>query len=382
MNYYTYDRRVALIQHAPRRTGPFLKGLVSKVTEAAQNFSNAIKELRKLAPGEELRYLFSDAYLEVDDYDFESAQKQADRFLESIDHWPSLVRDIVDQSPGAASYRKRSFSYLLDSIKRHLDDLPTVHRLVQELAKADQAQLRLAAEWAVDAIGRNALKVPEIVNRIAELGSQILPPMVKALPKLEELNRLWSAHSEADLKPASEKVETLYHASVNAAELAQKGFRPGTHRVEGLGGSNEGRISFTSDLYIAKEIGRTLKIAVMIAKGQVKAKDILEWSRSEGIRDRVVSTFEGNYGRGQSMDTPGRVMQLYEAYLGHSSTYNPVFMGDQNRLMQRLKGKNYRSVGVIAAEVDMTHPDITHYPAEREYRVPPEAVLKIVKLLK
>ena len=37
--------------------------------------------------------------------------------------------------------------------------------------------------------------------------------------------------------------------------------------------------------------------------------------------------------------------------------------------------------GIIEAEVSMAHPGVSYHSGEREYRVPPEAVLKISGLM-
>ena len=41
----------------------------------------------------------------------------------------------------------------------------------------------------------------------------------------------------------------------------------------------------------------------------------------------------------------------------------------------------YSDIGVLVADVNMTDPDITYKPAEREYRVPVSAIVKLKKVI-
>jgi len=49
--------------------------------------------------------------------------------------------------------------------------------------------------------------------------------------------------------------------------------------------------------------------------------------------------------------------------------------------MRKFKALNRKDIGILVADVDMTHPDIMYFGAEREFRVPPEAVLDIKKVI-
>lgn len=69
--------------------------------------------------------------------------------------------------------------------------------------------------------------------------------------------------------------QKMYHVTANATTLMRSGFKTDINQeVEGLGGQNtdsagQAAISFTVDLYVAKEVARPLKEAIMIAKWQV-----------------------------------------------------------------------------------------------------------------
>ena len=195
-------------------------------------------------------------------------------------------------------------------------------------------------------------------------------------------------YNDPKWEPESEDIETLYHASVDAKTIfRRKAFDTKVPEPKGLGGAQgdkRGRpaISFTSDLYVAKEIARSLKEAIMIARGEVKAAHILDWARRHGIHDDVERTFKSTYG---PLD-PKRVehvMDLYRVYLTyHKTRYNPVFFGDMGRLMQTFKRQKVSDVGVLVCRVNMRDKDIAYLPAEHEYRVPPASVISVDKLIR
>lgn len=200
--------------------------------------------------------------------------------------------------------------------------------------------------------------------------------------KLGELSRTYSRPGS---RPQDEKLEILYHTSINAKNLARTGFHAGPAQAAGIGGSTETKtgkpaISFTSDLYVAKEIRRALKEAILVAHGQVKRKDILDWSRREGILGGVLEAYHTLSGGGNPED-PFEVYSLYRAYLTISKRYDPLFFGNQRRLFKAFQSKTPRDVGILVCQVNMRDPNIDYLAAMREYRVPADAVQKILKVL-
>jgi hypothetical protein len=233
------------------------------------------------------------------------------------------------------------------------------------------------------------------------------------------------------LSPKVEKIEKLYHASIKARELYEHGFsekRPEGGGM-GLGGSVEdgagnNAISFTYDPKYALEIARWLKEAALVAQGKVKPSQIMLWADKEHVADKTLEYFMSSHGGSVGGDrlgdditylkreggkwkvvlqtwTPGKgyveslgdidlifhskrsVYQLYVAYaLSNPFRDNPVSM-DDDALLERLDRENVdpRDIGVIVAEIDMTDPDISYKPGEREYRVPPRSIKKIVKFM-
>ena len=184
------------------------------------------------------------------------------------------------------------------------------------------------------------------------------------------------------------KIETLYHASINAVQLKQKGFFKNWVPGGGLGGSRSTKdfskgVSFTYDLYIAKEIARALKIASLIARKQVTAHHILDWAKRSNI---LKKTIEGSGLENlHSLEKPENVMSLYRGFLSATERkgkgYDPFFMGSAKSLMSILSSTSPHNIGVVACSINMEDPNIKYLPREREYRIPVEAIISIDKLI-
>lgn len=248
---------------------------------------------------------------------------------------------------------------------------------------------------------------PEIVAKLHQLGETAKACVTlvdSTLPRIE-------AFSTGDVKP--EKMETLYHASVKARDIYSHGFQAEMPKDQlGLGGSQEGSngvkgISFTYDLKAALDIARSFKEAAMIATGEIKASDILDWGAHDidlqeflmwikikvdkrawdfthdghrwilKVRELGGETVEKDID--EVLDKPMDVFNVYDAFLfAHPSRLNPVHM-NRFALLTYLKDADPKDIGVVSAEVDMTHPGIAAKGGEREFRVPPAAVLKVTR---
>ena len=81
----------------------------------------------------------------------------------------------------------------------------------------------------------------------------------------------------------------------------------------------------------------------------------------------------------EALSRPIDVFNVYDAFLfSHPTRMNPVHM-NRARLLEYLKDADPKDIGVVAADVDMTHPGVMSAPGEREFRVPPVAVVKVTK---
>jgi hypothetical protein len=236
-----------------------------------------------------------------------------------------------------------------------------------------------------------ALKHKDLVqyDKLVREADKLATDLEDAAVRLQHMKTsAWQRYHDKDWVPESEDVETLYHASIDAKPIyRRKAFDTKVPEAKGLGGSQGDRrgrpaISFTSDLYVAKEIARALKESIMIARGEVKAADILDWSRRHGIYDDVDRNFKTTYGP-LDPKKPVHTMDLYRIYLTfHKTRYNPVFFGDMEKLLRTLKTHKVSDVGVLACRINMRDKDIAYLASMHEYRVPPTAVVSVDKLIR
>jgi hypothetical protein len=157
-------------------------------------------------------------------------------------------------------------------------------------------------------------------------------------------------------------------------EILRKGFQKNipVDRI-GLGGATKG-ISMTSDLKIAMDISRFLKEVIMIFKGKLKYRHIVDWMNREGI-DPKKWTYKKE---------PENVLELakfYEYYLWMSKIRTvPVTMWSDSKAVKSFARRKASDVAILKCKVNMKHPDIEYHKGEREFRVPPEAVLECKKI--
>jgi len=185
---------------------------------------------------------------------------------------------------------------------------------------------------------------------------------------------------EHQYQPETEEIETLWHATAYAAEIAQGGFEAegrGERRGVGTYGEFDG-ISFTHDLKIAHDISRSLKELTLIANGQVTRRQLLGWMQKEGIDPQKAASVYGQ--EVLTNDDPQSVGNLYRVYLAYSPLrVDPVF-ANVPEVIEQLKGRKPQDVGVIQAEVNMRTQGIRHQTGESEWIVPPEAVKSYKRL--
>jgi hypothetical protein len=185
---------------------------------------------------------------------------------------------------------------------------------------------------------------------------------------------------EHQYQPETEEVETLWHATAYAAEIAQSGFEAegrGARRGVGTYGEFNG-ISFTHDLKIAHDISRSLKELTLIANGQVTRRHLLGWMEAEGIEPQKAASVYGQ--EVLTSDDPASVGNLYRVYLAYSPLrVDPVF-ANVPEVIEQLKGRKPQDVGIIQAEVNMRTPGIKHQTGESEWITPPEAVKSYKRL--
>lgn len=194
-----------------------------------------------------------------------------------------------------------------------------------------------------------------------------------------------------DVPPPSENVETLYHASLNAKNLKREGFEkevPAGGGIGGAQGDKKGKpaVSFTSDLQTAKEIARSLKEATMVMQGRYKLPKILDDIRREDpkLLDRIVENMRRTDGAPFPPESDEDLWSLYNSWIWLSNKkFNPVYFGGgRSAWVKMFKRAKLSDIGVVAAEVDMSDPDINYLRAMHEYRVPPRAIGEVTKLIR
>jgi len=238
--------------------------------------------------------------------------------------------------------------------------------------------------WELDPKLKDAVKsIPIEHAKLVELIDHAQKKVEASIPKWVSLGK--------KQPPSHADVETLYHASVNAKQLARTGFQK--HRpagLVGLGGSTSPHgtlskrgISFTYDLYVAKEIARVFKELALAARGKLRASTVLDWARREGIYDKVLQYHVDAPRAREHLEGPlGAVKTLMAYYAANPRRYDPGFLTRAQELVNRLKKLNPRNIGVVAAKVDMRGVAVGDYVFnEREYRVYPENIVKIVRVI-
>ncbi len=226
----------------------------------------------------------------------------------------------------------------------------------------------------------------EIINRTKKFFLDLLKyirkielfedKMVTQLDLMDRAERKYYSGGGKDIKPEHKQIEVLYHATPYIREIMQSGLKVG--ETKALGGEVENSISFTSDFQIAKEIVRTFREAIAIAKGQIPPEKIIIKAKMDGINVEKSDPYKSyQYDKNPSNlksyhDEIYHAWNLYTYYLALSKKrYNPAFFGVGPENFKHLDPKN---VGIIAAKVDMTKIK-TYLSSMEEYRAPPEAVL-------
>jgi hypothetical protein len=406
-----YLQKQALIAVPPRSLSGLFSIVLRKLSgvRRMKEIAEKIAHDRDDAPD----YTYWTSKAEIDEYDLSSYTERAERTEEQI---------------------KRTIEYArygqpdIDQMLVYAKDFSENARFI---AFADSSTNKM------DAAASECSFLPSMLSLFKEfhhLAHEFTEAMRLLQTKLQTLRDAAAMdHNDNSALPKHEKIETLYHASIYARDLARTGFESSRPKGGGLGlgGSVEDKagnnaISFTYDLKYALEIARWFKEVAMVYTGQIKLHQVLRWIEDEGMVEEVLSGMRGLYKtcEGGTFDVmadgvtcideengkwkftlekfdrtlnknvmspgdPDRIFQtredvwnLYNAYLNRSKLReNPI--GDMGSLLRTMQAKNVdpKGIGVIVAEVDMSDPDILHKPAERELRVQPRAIKKIVRVL-
>ena len=291
----------------------------------------------------------------------------------------------IDYIKNAKSHNfPEAVRYLVDNLGWFIEDAPfgnALNYLREDLGRLNE-RYNDHFENSKDEIGGD--KFWKTFISLPDDYEKIINYIISYRDKLKEhLNhRARYINEGQETPPKSENVETLYHATINADKINSSGFIKDYENTEGLGGSvklKSGKpgISFTADLYVAKEVARCLKEAIMICNDEIDANDILEWSKD---KDQLLDSLK-SINNHKDLTSKVAVFDLYKIYLAYNR-YDPVFFGSSENFINIFSGKSTSDVGIIAASVDMTNKDIMYLSSMEEYRVPVESVLSIEKVIR
>lgn len=194
------------------------------------------------------------------------------------------------------------------------------------------------------------------------------------------------------------EIETVYHASIHAKQLLEKGFSSDHNEDEsfGLGGSSyEKHISVTLDFKVAQTIAWAYKHLWLIAHEQWKLSSVFEFIRQysknpkkdkggEYDFDKIVEIFKRN--KGYASFPPKDIETLMEFFVqslwfvNTPINKNPVFFGfDGKKFKEKFLTIDYKDIGVL--KINAKTANISEFlTAEREFRVPPED-LEVISII-
>lgn len=354
----------------------------------------------------DLRYALEDGGIEFDIYEFRSLGNQLENQYSSLS-FDNLISAIESFVKFAGQPGHDFFRYIpsaLEHINLSLDQHNWRNRLAI-FPSYPQAEQAVKNNELLNPEYHDEEEITQVQNFLAVV--KILAPAIKKyFLVLDDLTRKVKAqqnHSELthriawndkNARPGGE-LETLYHATAYANEVAANGFAA-EKPVDRLGVGNfgtQGTISFTHDLKIAMDIMRALKEIALIANGQLKARAIADWIRRENIPNFPWHEFMRVYKGQNEFYSPQyedttldrfdivQTAKLYEKYIWLSKIHpNPVFVsvGD---LVQSLVGRPQSDIGIVACAVALDPNQSTYHPGEAEFRVPPAAVQSIKRIM-
>lgn len=383
--------------HEPRNLKLFMSNLSKeirkreeKIISLAKNFDFTTDEK---ADKEDKEYYFSKFLNMATNYNYD--RDDIEYVLRNLQyainkHGNNHLADNIDRLFEFAMNAKNNYdkyqmlSYIVQSLNYFTEDLLKYLEPQKKIAKYDYSEALEEYREYIDENISEKLKQfgNEYVNFYEYINDYVLP-------KLSRLMQRRHAGTDEDMAQKTiEPIETLYHTTVNATELFKTGFKTDYKQsVEGLGGSNvdksgKSAISFTSDLYVAKEILRCLKEAIMIAKGELDIYDIKTMALQAGVAAEIEKGFPFFSKEENLKDLhPETTFDYYRYYLAFSNRYDPVFF-DSGNLMKLFKNKNIEDAGILVCKVNMLDPNIKYLNSMEEYRISPKNIISIEKILK
>lgn len=367
---------LASIQNRPSHLGFYLVNRVKEFKSFKNKFKALLSKITQLRETEDFKDWIYDAFGGNGRYVVDDIEYALKHGLEIIDRLLLDLETVIKYAEDR-QYSIKFFNYLVESLKRlNLEkEQETIKNIDKIFEETEERYSDLYNDWK-----KNHDYYLEDYWSIKE-DSKILQKYIDALklikPKLLEQSKIYQQYYGTEYRPEHESVEWLYHTTAYVKELLKDGFLKETPKRYGLGGAGKNLISMTTDLYIAKEISRSLKEVIMIFKGELKWLTITDWIKKEGLN-------LDNFKKSHHFPPKNKeeTLGLYRWYLAVSNLReDPVFMlWDYEGAINSYKNRTTKDVGILKCKVDMTNPKIEYHSGEREFRVPSEAVLEIKKL--
>lgn len=281
-------------------------------------------------------------------------------------------------------YQRKYTVWLKEEFSSLMENFSSFIPMVDSMAKYDYQTAFNESYDSYPEFKPAVTTISKLLTEVQEMNKLI----VYSFKKVERLSALINNLSDETLPDSGiESTETLYHTTVNAKTLLKTGFTTKFDQLktEGIGGSNLDKkgnpsISFTSDIFVAKEILRCLKEAILIAKGQLDFYEIKTWALQEGLDETISNHFVG-FPEDKTTWTPDETFSYYRYYLALSKLrYDPLFVNTGD-IMKLLSTKQPEDVGILVCKINMTDPAISYFQSMEEYRVPPGSVISIDKVL-
>lgn len=180
-------------------------------------------------------------------------------------------------------------------------------------------------------------------------------------------------------RPEHKPVETLWHATIFADEIAQEGFlsrKPKDRK--GLGNfGNQETISLTVERETAESIVDCFLDVWDIGNGLVHPADILQLIREEQL-DIDLRPHSGLIDE-TTLRSPLDAMKLYRLYLAYTTTrINPVFV-NPDELLDAVSKIPRESIGLVACETRLDE-KAEFVLGEAEFRVTVDHVISVRRL--
>ena len=370
---------------APRRFPEYSNARIKDIDAIEALFQNINKRNDKWLDNDDV-YAYRDMWKEVDRY------QNVDIDYLTRNSFGGFSRNVLERMRDNLTYMsellrgddKSDISFLMKVISWLVSNKDDIEKLASLYAEYSDRHEGLLTELQERGYNREEYDgYPEELEAIDAFHATLddlnklhapIQRIADAVPKYQViLDKRAAAYNNEYLPTDMQKVETLWHTTIHADEIAHQGFqseKPSGRQGVGMYGDQSG-ISMTYDRKIAIDIMRGLREFSMIANNQVTARQILGWFNSEGIDlERVRSMMDGI----PFEETVKSKTKMYNVYLWLTGIRsNPVF-ANVDELVEKLVGVNPKDIGIIQAEVDTTK-DMTSKPAESELVVSPSAVL-------